>query len=400
MDSQQPFSQAVNAYDDNSFIGTSDSRREHPTDNTCRPIHDPVPDRGYNFDPMVIPSRAPEITALPPEPLLLFQQFLPVSLVEGWVQHTNSWVSRRLEQHEDGSCRLKPQSRLLAWKPTSVAEIYVWLAILIYMRIHIEPHIFDYWKTSQPRDLHPIHPLIKWMPYNRFQLLSRHLHIFNFTTIDKDPDTSFYGRTFIRVKAWSDHIQHTSTVFYFPGTSIAVDECMVRFLGRSLETTTVPNKPIPRGFKVWAVAQQGYFLRWIWHRPGRKFGPVGIRPSYRRLPSQLRRVRQQRQERKTIHLNPTQAVVVALVNLLPEARYHVFLDNLFSSCDLFRRLRQCGHGATGTARRNCGIYKPLVKLKATDNTAAGSIEFNDIRAFPTADNQVSQRDRIVLVFPY
>lgn len=38
MDSQQLSSQAVNAYDDNSFICIDDSRREQPADNTCRPI--------------------------------------------------------------------------------------------------------------------------------------------------------------------------------------------------------------------------------------------------------------------------------------------------------------------------------------------------------------------------
>jgi hypothetical protein len=57
-----------------------------------------------------------------------------------------------------------------------------------------------------------------------------------------------------------NHIQHISTTFFKPGTAIAIDECMVRFLGRSLETTTVPSKPISTGFKVWAVAQRGYFF--------------------------------------------------------------------------------------------------------------------------------------------
>ncbi|RKK30578.1 hypothetical protein BFJ66_g16247 [Fusarium oxysporum f. sp. cepae] len=113
------------------------------------------------------------------------------------------------------------------------------------------------------------------------------------------------------------------------------------------------------------------------------------------------RQRRQLRERNTIHLNPTQAVVVALVNLLPTSTYHVFLDNLFSSCDLFRRLRQRGHGATGTARKNCGIYKPLVKLKAIDNTAAGSLEFNVVKAIPTADNKVNQiawKDNALVLF--
>jgi hypothetical protein len=123
MDSQQLISQAVNAYDDNSFIRVDDSRREQPADNTCRPLHDPILDRGYNFEAMVVPTWPFEITALPSEPLLLFQQFVPFSLVESWVCYTNSWVSHRLEQHEDGTQRLHPQSGLLAWKPTSTAEI-------------------------------------------------------------------------------------------------------------------------------------------------------------------------------------------------------------------------------------------------------------------------------------
>jgi hypothetical protein len=42
-----------------------------------------------------------------------------------------------------------------------------------------------------------------------------------------------------------------------PGRDLAIDEIMVRYKGRAKETTTVPNKPTPTGFKVWAVAQRG-----------------------------------------------------------------------------------------------------------------------------------------------
>lgn len=198
------------------------------------------------------------------------------------------------------------------------------------------------------------------------------------------PLSSNSALTYDRVTPWSDHIQRVSTDFYVPGTCIAVDECMARYTGRSKETTRVPNKPIPVGFKVWVAAQQGYFLRWIWHRPGPRFGPVGLKPARQR--------RREAKQEKTVYLNPTQAVVVALLNLLPEANYHVFIDNLFSSPDLLRSLREHGHGATGTARVNCGIYKPLVKLKNDDNTAAANIKFNEIRTVPTKDNKVSQAD--------
>ncbi|KAH6873617.1 hypothetical protein B0T10DRAFT_466147 [Thelonectria olida] len=109
MDTEEPPSQAVNAYDDDSFILIDDSRREQPADNTCRPTKDPVRDRGYNFKPVSLPARPLEITQLPQEPLLLFRQFTPTSLVETWVQYTNSWVSHLLEEAQGGSRCLGPR---------------------------------------------------------------------------------------------------------------------------------------------------------------------------------------------------------------------------------------------------------------------------------------------------
>jgi hypothetical protein len=36
---------------------------------------------------------------------------------------------------------------------------------------------------------------------------------------------------------------------YVPGSDLTVDEAMVRFTCRSLETTTIPQKPTPTGYK-------------------------------------------------------------------------------------------------------------------------------------------------------
>jgi hypothetical protein len=81
---------------------------------------------------------------------------------------------------------------------------------------------------------------------------------------------------------------------------------------------------------------------------------------------------------------------------LPKSTYHVFVDNLFSSPDLLRSLRQHGHGATGTARPNCGIYKGLADAKTADKAGKSGFEFNEIRVVPTPDNQVGNPD----VFPH
>ena len=64
MASQFP-STADNAYDDETFITEEGSRREQPTDNTCRPDFPPMPDRGYNFQPFDVKYRDFGINQLP-----------------------------------------------------------------------------------------------------------------------------------------------------------------------------------------------------------------------------------------------------------------------------------------------------------------------------------------------
>ncbi len=43
----------------------------------------------------------------------------------------------------------------LPWKPATSSEILVYLRILIYMGIHPEPHINDYWNTD--KEIKPVH---------------------------------------------------------------------------------------------------------------------------------------------------------------------------------------------------------------------------------------------------
>jgi hypothetical protein len=182
---------------------------------------------------------------------------------------------------------------------------------------------------------------------------------------------------------------------------------MIQYTGRNKQVAYVPSKPIDTGFKVWIAAQLGLFMRWIWHQPGAKYGPVGVqkkKPASQRKKSmgnskgpstadkadEVEEVIYVATEAgaKIIALNSTQSVVIALINLLPESIYHILVDNLFSSPDLFRSLRQHGHGATGTARPNCGIYQGLAEAKNADKAGKSGFQFNGIKVIPTADNQV------------
>ena len=47
---------------------------------------------------------------------------------------------------------------------------------------------------------------------------------------------------------------------WIAGTHFAVDESMIPFCGRTKHKVKMKNKPIDEGYKVWALAQQGYTL--------------------------------------------------------------------------------------------------------------------------------------------
>ncbi|EXK27044.1 hypothetical protein FOMG_16482 [Fusarium oxysporum f. sp. melonis 26406] len=63
------------------------------------------------------------------------------------------------------------------------------------------------------------------------------------------------------------------------------------------------------------------------------------------------------------------------------------MDNLFSTTPLFRKLRDHGYGATGTARPNCGTHKDLKMGKTLDKIGRCDYAFNEVRAIPTKYNK-------------
>ncbi|RKK76943.1 hypothetical protein BFJ71_g16847 [Fusarium oxysporum] len=396
--------EALNAYDDSSFINEGNSRQERSGDSTRRPAFPAADDRGFNFHPFEVPRRELLVNELPQSPLSLFQHFIPISIVKEWVKYTNDWVTSLIQRGvvDSQEHEMTEKSRLNAWKPTTIVAMCIWLGILIYLGVHNEITVEDYWKTSRLEDQRPEHSIIKFMTYDRFQILYRHVRVFDHTEFANGYEN--LPTVFQCVESWSQHLQHATTELCEPGSHLAVDEAMIRYTGRNKQATRIPNKPVDTGFKVWIAAQLGIFMRWIWHQPGARYGPVGVQ---KKPASQKKKTKGKvkassktdkvedviyvapEAEVKIVTLNSTQSVVVALINLLPISTYHVFVDNLFSSPDLFRSLRQHGHGATGT-RSKCGIYNGLVEAKKADKAGKSGFQFNEIKVIPTANNQVNQ----------
>ncbi|KAJ0130468.1 hypothetical protein HZ326_26424 [Fusarium oxysporum f. sp. albedinis] len=66
------------------------------------------------------------------------------------------------------------------------------------------------------------------------------------------------------------------------------------------------------------------------------------------------------------------------------------MDNLFASPYLFRALQEAGHGATGTARPNCGITKGRKVVKGKDKAGASGLKYNKVKSIATIDGLVAQ----------
>ncbi|KAF4448031.1 PiggyBac transposable element-derived protein 4 [Fusarium austroafricanum] len=369
--------QATAAYGDTSFSSQYPASRSGPpnlpAEESC----------GHNFQPFNVPFRKFKITYLPQTPLELFQLFIPSSYVYRWIDYTNSWVSHLIENGvvDNWDRPLEQTSRILDWDGLSSSQVYIWLGMLIYLGIHRENAIEDHWNTPRPGVHSPFHLITKFMPLRKFELITCYLRLFDYSKY-LHIDLNDIPKVFQVVDEWSNHIQCMSALLFQPGSSVAVDECMIRYTGRSKDTTLVRNKPTPLGFKVWVIAQEGFFINWMWYIKGSQVSLYGVE-------------RQRRKGGKGKNslddfelLSNTQRVVVVLCDRLPIQTYHVFLDNLFSSTALFALLRKHSYGATGTARPNCGIRKDLQLAKLQDKSGKSGFIFNEFRVITSPDNLV------------
>ena len=55
-----------------------------------------------------------------------------------------------------------------------------------------------------------------------------------------------------------DYLREKYQYYQFLGSRITIDKVMLRFEGRTLGSTIILGKPIPVGFKIFALADEGF----------------------------------------------------------------------------------------------------------------------------------------------
>jgi hypothetical protein len=134
-----------------------------PTDpRTRRPKAQPLTAKGDHFEPMKLLDFSPEIYLLdyvsPEDPISLFIMYYPPAIIEYIVQITN------LNPREPRNLEY-PYTRVIDWQSISTGEIYIYFAICIYMTLHVENEIADYWNISRNT---PFYLISKHITRNRF----------------------------------------------------------------------------------------------------------------------------------------------------------------------------------------------------------------------------------------
>ncbi|KAF1969755.1 Opi1-domain-containing protein [Bimuria novae-zelandiae CBS 107.79] len=103
------------------------------------------------------------------DPFALFSLFFDAAQLEKLALHTNQHAEQvRAEDAAQG----RPHAR--AWKPTSKTELYTYLTILMYMGVHRDPTIEEYWGKLHKNA--PTYSINNYMACTRWQQLNRYMY--------------------------------------------------------------------------------------------------------------------------------------------------------------------------------------------------------------------------------
>ena len=197
---------------------------------------------------------------------------------------------------------------------TSAEELWLFIAVHIYMGIAHLPRTHMYWEDSLRQMF-----VVNAFSQHRFTDLLRFFHV-------APPTPAGTRHTVIdKVSTLLTACQQSFSSCYLPPQVLAFYEAMVGFKGRDRAIQYMRLKPTRWGYKVWCLACDGYLLKF--------------------------EVYMGKQPRQSDNLSLHQTVVKA-VESYAHRGHILYLDNLFPSPALFDHLQRLGIRACGTLRPN------------------------------------------------
>ena len=242
---------------------------------------------------------------------------------------------------ETNSYAFRNNSASNPWVSLSIKELYQFFGCLLLLALHGHPPRTYSWHSNGVLARTPLSK-------NRFEQIIKNIHF-------KDRGlNSVSSNWWDKLEPIFSILRGKSAFYWLPSTNLTVDEVMLKFEGRTSQKVTIPCKPIPTGFKLFALGDSGYIYNWECTRPGLAEGLVTVK---KRVSLSISTSNGQ----ISTFLNPTQSVVIRLANSLSKhvengRFFHFFLDNLFVCIKSALTLKEREIAVTETVRKSATSY--------------------------------------------
>ena len=341
-----------------------------------------------------------------PSPSNLMEAYWPLTLIQTMVVNSNTYIAERKKDDPDlAMWQAKPS----VCREITVSCMYHFLAIIYYFGIVRLPSKRDYWSSDEYMPQHKVCDALG-MNRDRFEFIWRHFKVSKPVTEDHenddqiDLDNNDDEEDLIELQiervvrdqeedaeekkvseeevvdenekkkvVWFDKIEPlvenvrkvSQKLILSLGTVLSLDEMMIRFQGRSLETHRLRNKPINEGYKFFVLATTNGFV--VNFTPDGRTAEKKAQQEYELnksigkkesmilfVTSVLDRIRENRlqrlrasQERKT---RSQQDDLFFQEDSNPMTTFIIAMDNYFTLPKVIAKLREKGVGVVGTSR--------------------------------------------------
>ncbi|GBN58679.1 PiggyBac transposable element-derived protein 4 [Araneus ventricosus] len=226
------------------------------------------------------------------------------------------------------------------WKPIEdIEELFNFIAIILIMGIAKLPRIKDYWSSNPMLGNDKVK---RTMARDRFVDIYRFFHISDRENEVSPNDPSFYMMR--KLDPFMSCLRSNFQMHFEPYPHLSVDEAMVKYKGRLGIVQYMPNKPVKRGIKVWALCTS--FFGYVYN-----FEPYcGKKDKLPRNDNGL-----------------GYSVVTFLTKNLSKG-HHIYIDRFYTSVVLMKDLLKSGIYASGTVNTNRKYLPTNIKnVKLADN---------------------------------
>ncbi|KFM62055.1 PiggyBac transposable element-derived protein 4, partial [Stegodyphus mimosarum] len=232
-----------------------------------------------------------EITSIEDaKPMDIFMAFFTAEFMDKLVFETNLYATQKG----------KPFS------PITLQDMLKFLGINILMGIKKLPSYRDFWSTNEILNESYV---AKQMAVKKFSWILGNLHLNDNSLMPKREDRTF--DKLYKVRPLLTHLSERFDSLFRPGKNQSIDESMIRFKGRSSLKQYLPKKPIKRGYKVWMRCDEsGYACKFEIYTG----------------------------KTHEVEKNLSERVVKMLSEPLYGKNHRVYMDNYFTSYELFKFL--------------------------------------------------------------